>query len=378
MNRAAASEFEHFFFTPALTTAFATHPPLPIRIARIENRSQDDVSTEFLEMKQEIGRERIARMEEGLPADPPPSPSAFAAAAPAGPMVAGMAAAAGVGNWRTRPASQVRESLSHLGDATPDHLAYARTLISTVPESIQQSVHDQIGARAVTMILLVSTDPDVRKIQADLLQNELDEPTRHEVARISGVVRRLVRDHPEVRLVLVDMAMPALGRMEKSDIREYLAIVERMVKADGRLDRFEWLLGRLLRSHFANDGRGGVSGAPANRSLSRLAEPARLVLAMIAWSGTRDEEQAHQAFRAAAGAAELGDVAFPSRADCSVARLDQALDRLERLRFRDRSRLLDAAVEGVCADGHAKIEEVEVLRALASALSCPMPPVLPS
>ena len=103
-----------------------------------------------------------------------------------------------------------------------------------------------------------------------------------------------------------------------------------------------------------------------------------MVLAMIAWSGSRDPVHAQRAFVAAARAAGVGDADFPSRASCSVSRLDEALDQLQRLRYKDRARLLDAAVEGVCADGHATIEEVEILRALAATLSCPMPPVLPS
>jgi hypothetical protein len=60
-----------------------------------------------------------------------------------------------------------------------------------------------------------------------------------------------------------------------------------------------------------------------------------------------------------------------------VTVLDQALDRLKRLRWKDRSILLDAAVDAICADGQATIGEVELLRALASTLDCPMPPVLP-
>lgn len=382
MNQAAASEFEHFFFTPALATAFATHPPLPTRIARIENREEEEVSEEFQESKREIGRQRIAAMEAGLPADTPPPPPVSAAASMVSGMAEGVAAGAAAGaapaNWRTRPASRVRESLSHLGDATPDHLAYARTLISLIPEPIQQSVHDTIGARAVCLILLVSGDSEVRKTQSRILQEELDEPTRHEVSRMANTVRKLVRDHPEVRLVLVDMAMPALERMEKTEIRTYMGLIESMVHADGRLDRFEWLLGRLLRSHFDSSSSAKKGSRGLMRPLRRLSDEARLVLAMIAWSGTRDEAQARRAFMAAAGAAGLGDLVFPSRSDCSVSGLDEALNRLQSLRFRDRARLLDAAVEGVFADGHATIEEVEILRALSAAIACPMPPVLPS
>ena len=46
LGQAAASQFEHFFFTPALSTVFATHPPLPERIARIENRPIAEVRTD--------------------------------------------------------------------------------------------------------------------------------------------------------------------------------------------------------------------------------------------------------------------------------------------------------------------------------------------
>lgn len=73
----------------------------------------------------------------------------------------------------------------------------------------------------------------------------------------------------------------------------------------------------------------------------------------------------------------LGDLDLPGRNDCSVTALDQALDQLKRLRWKDRSSLLDSAVDVICADGQATIGEVELLRALASTLDCPMPPVLP-
>ena len=392
LRKSAASEFEHFFFTPALATAFSTHPPLPLRIARIENRSPSEVSAEFTEMKREVGRRRVARLDQGLPPDPmPASPpvSSRTAAAPvaaldpspppsASPVIAGLAAGATSPNWRTRPATQVRESLSHLGDASVDHLAYARTLIATIPESVRDAAHDVVGARAICLLLLVSADADVRKRQATTLQSDLDEPTRNEVSRLSKTVRGLVSDSPETRLVLLDLVMPSLARMGDEDASMFLVTVDSMIDADGQQDRFEWLLGRLLQSHFASImGRTRGAGA-ANRRMSMLSEEVRIVLAMIAWSGSRNATQAHRAFVAAARTAGVGDASFPDRSECSVTKLDRALDRLQRLRYKDRARLLDAAVEGVCSDGHTTIEEVELLRALAAAISCPMPPVLPS
>ncbi|MEE2971974.1 MAG: hypothetical protein VX672_02525, partial [Planctomycetota bacterium] len=295
--------------------------------------------------------------------------------------LAGLAGAAGAAtastNFSTRKASQVRESLSRFGNATPDHLAYARSLIASIPETIRDAAHDVIGARAICLILLVSADEDVRKIQSDLLESSLDEPTRHEVSRLSKPTRTLLRDSPESRLVLLDLLMPALVRMSPENSASYSKILTGMMDADGSRDRFEWLMGRLIQSHFDSHTTKQRGRNAANRRIGDLEAEVRLVLAMIAWSSGRDRTTAERSFRVSARAVDVGDADFPDRADCSVAKLDDALDRLQRLRYRDRPRLLDAAVEGIFSDGHATIDEVELLRALAATLSCPMPPVLP-
>ncbi|MDE0888092.1 MAG: M48 family metallopeptidase [Phycisphaerales bacterium] len=365
LEQAAASEFQHFFFTSALSTSFATHPPLVDRIARIENRTQEDVGRQI----------------EDAPsaAAPPVSGSASMSGQVAGfAGAAGAAFAVGSGSREVRGADEVRESLSHLGDADADHLAYARVLISSLPEAVRRAVHDTIGAKAVCLLLLVDPDSEIRHTQAAELSKTMDSATIEEIQRLRNPVAGIVSGNPELRLVLVDLAMPALARMDESDSKTFLQAVEAMQGADGRIDRFEWLLGRLLSVHFDRLMGGRSTRTPkANRSITMLEDPARIVLAMIAWGGARDDNQALAAFQAGARHMNLGDLDFPDRSDCSVTVLDQALDRLKRLRWKDRSILLDAAVDAICADGQATIGEVELLRALASTLDCPMPPVLP-
>ena len=153
--------------------------------------------------------------------------------------------------------------------------------------------------------------------------------------------------------------------------------IQDMIHADGHLDRFEWLLGRLLVRHVDHLRPGSSKEKNPRRPLKTMAVEARLILAMIAWSGARSEDQAVASFRASAGAAGLGNLDFPSRSDCSIPSLERSLDSLSLLRFKDRGILLQAAVEGVCEDGMVTLAEVELLRALSSALDCPMPPVLP-
>lgn len=364
LQQSAASEFQHFFFTSALSTAFATHPPLADRIARIENRPQDEIEAAMAERS-----ERSAR------SDPPPARTmGFAGTAAA----MSSDAADGPESREVRGADQVRESIARLGDPDADHLAYARTLIGSIPEPVRASMHDTVGAKAICLLLLVDDDPDVRAAQAAALSEDLDGITIDEVRRLREPVATAVGGNPELRLVLLDLSMPALGRMPEEDRPRFMDSIRAMQEADGRLDRFEWLLGRVLREHLmGGSNRPNGGSVRPNRSIALLEDPVRLVLAMLAWSGARNETQALGAFREGAGRARIGDVDLPGRADCSVMALDRALDRLRRLRWRDRAVLLDAAVETVCADGHATLAEIELLRALAAAIECPMPPVLP-
>lgn len=352
MKQAAASEFQHFFFTSALSTFFATHPPLAERIERIELRP----------VQQDAHDADVAIPAEGL--------HAAAAGFAAGGAATGR-------NLEMREANQVRESMAHFGDADPVRLAYARAILSFIPEKIRDAVHEPIGAQATCLLLLVDEDPRVSDRQGKLLEKTVSDELRTELMRLKSKVIPVIQRSPELRLVLMDMAMPALSRVPEESSRAFLAAVEGMIHADGQLDRFEWLLGRLLVRHLQNQGP-RRKGEPAPRKkLGSLAGEVRIILAMLAWSGARSEEQAIQSFQASAGKTGLGNLDFPGREDCSVEALDSALDALVGLRFRDRGRLLDAAAEGVCADGQATLAEVELLRALAGALDCPMPPVLP-
>ena len=380
ISRPVASQFEHFFFTKALNTAFSTHPPLPVRIARIERRDVEEVEAEHQAVRRKVGSERIARIDAGVSTLDDPPQSRIDGAAIGLAATGGGTSPAGIDddqNWRVRSAGEIRSSMSHLGDADENRIAYARTLLGSIPQSVKDAVGDEYGARAVCLLLLVDRDPEIRRRQGEIIQDGADRATVTEVLRLRKTIEGVVTESPEQRLVLLDLAMPSLFRSTPESSNRFLDLVQKMSTVDGKIDRFEWLLSRLLRDHLEHLTSGNSRSRSANRSIQLLNDEARIVLAMVAWSGARNASQAQSVFRSSAKTAGLGSLDFPDRRDCSVAVLDRSLDRLQTLRYPDRSRLLEAAVEGVCADGRATIGEVELLRALAGALACPMPPVLP-
>jgi len=66
---------------------------------------------------------------------------------------------------------------------------------------------------------------------------------------------------------------------------------------------------------------------------------------------------------------------FVTGAGADLAALDTALDQLGQASPAIKQRTLVAAAEVVTADGQLLITESELLRAVAAALDCPMPPL---
>ena len=63
-------------------------------------------------------------------------------------------------------------------------------------------------------------------------------------------------------------------------------------------------------------------------------------------------------------------------ADCGLGPLDEALGRLRQAVAQIKKNVLDACAHTVAADGVIHANEAELLRAIADALDCPIPPFL--
>jgi hypothetical protein len=82
------------------------------------------------------------------------------------------------------------------------------------------------------------------------------------------------------------------------------------------------------------------------------------------------------AFQRGAGYLDVpeGAVHLLSGEACSLARVDSALDRLPQASPSAKRNVLLACAQTVAADGQVLYREAELLRAIAAALDCPVPP----
>ena len=372
-----AEEMSHLFFSdgmhgkappllsmkshkaPSAFSFMATHPPLKTRIQRIDPSFDGRFSAVHFPSKKALE----TRDKQELAA------SAAPAAKPAAPTQPG-------GGPFIPIIPVIPQQMTQLfGKLTEAHLAYATLLLSGLPSRLTARVREPASARIIIFALLLSHDSETRRGQFQLL-NESKDPLVSSEATLEASTL-IDRCPPEARLPLVDLALPALRTLSLSQYQDFTGLVEELMKADQKIDLFEFTLQHILRRHL--DPHFNQTRPPAARygSLTPLSHEISLLLSRLARAGQDNEEEAQQAF--IQGVEELKK----SRLKLSwieqeegFEALSNALDRLNRVTPLLKRRLLRAC--GVCVshDDQVTLREGELLRAIADALDCPMPPFL--
>ena len=331
-----AAESAHMMFGNAVSNfggAFATHPPLPERIARL---------------------------------DPSFDKEAAEAGGAGGGSLRASAAAAGFAGGG--PAAAV----PGVGEAGTFAVADGPRVLAGVPEELREAARQSVGAQALTLCLLLDRDPGVRERQFRLLEESLPAPVLREAVRLAPPAVKLDRG---LRLPVLDLCVPALSRMAAYEYAGFRERVEAMVAADERTDRFEWALLEVLDRHAGGRERGADRSA-GGRRLADEAEAAGTVLAALSSAG------ADPSASFAAAAAELrgvGGVNPPApSAPLTRAGFGEALQRLAAVRPRGQRALLSACVAAVRQDGVVDPAEAELLRVTAEAMGIPLPPLSPA
>ncbi len=347
-----AGEFSHGYFAQGVSSfmesLFATHPPLKTRILRIDPRWNGNF---------------IA---------PQPLPPASAE---------DTENADAAKNERARPATAVGiaaavadtlHGLEHIGKISDAQLGYARELLTAIPPALKTETQDTYGVRALVYAMVIHTDPEIRKHQWALLLGQDDPGVYRKTELLTPLVTTLDR---RLRLPLIDLSMPALRELTRPQYDLFKNNLLALMRADNKISLGEWVLQRVLLQHL--DEAHGLRQRPRAKYsvLGDVKAESELLLSVVAYAEHNDDAAAARAFDAGRLAIGAGALQRVARKDVSQQRLDAAVDKLEQIKPLMKPRLLKACAACITVDGHVTVDGIELLRALAASLDCPMPPV---
>jgi len=343
----AAPEFSHAYFAEGVSSMvaglFATHPPLKARIRRIDPRWDGH----FIEPKPVV-REA-----------PQPRPEAERHAK----AKFGMAVAV----------ADVMRAVERVGQPDQAHMEQGKAVIDAMPESVRAETQDPYGAQAVIYALLADPVPEQRQAQWELLSQRTDAALLKKTQALATAIATLPR---AARLPLMEMSMPALRAMSIKQYRDFRSTAAALIRADQRITLFEWVMERLVIHQL--DQAFGLAKAvrPKHAILGAVKQPVETVLSLLAYTEHGDAAGAHRAFEVGKKAIEAFALKMVPKEDIDLHKLSAALDELRRAKPLLKPRILTACAACVGADGSITDAGAELLRALAAALDCPMPPLV--
>jgi len=331
---ARAAEMSHMFFGQAvhlfMNGLMATHPPLPLRIRAIEPGWDGT----FLA-------------------------GAAAAELEAAPGVAGFAA----GTSKRQPSDVAATA----GNPTAASLTEAQTLIGGLPQRCVDAAHDPWSARALICALLLPGDHAAHSGRADLLEPQV-------LQHLPQFETALVGLDDLQRLTIVSLAVPALLTLSRPQYDRFVADVIALIRADHRIELFEWVLHRVLLKSLKPHFEGAARLPVRHHSLDALQTHVAQVLSAIARAGSSEIAARQRAF--AVGAAAMGkQLQFDGTDDANFARLNNALRELRTLHPLEMPKLIKGCAACALTDG-ATTSERALLIGIAATLDCPLPPDL--
>ncbi len=259
-----------------------------------------------------------------------------------------------------------------VGNPSPAHRQYAAGLIAGLPAPLRQAArqtHAQSSSRHLVLALLLTDNHDHREPLLQEIEATLGTGQALEVARLMTPLGQVQRRQ---RLALIDLAIPSLRRLSDTDAAALLKLMKSLIRQDQQITPFEYLLYSLLRKAL-----GDSSGRDRRslRSWKGLESEIALIVSSVLDAGGEAAEKQQQAFEAAMASFGFTGVRWQAQG-FEAEKIHRALSRLSRLSPLLKKPLLTTLADCARQDGILRVEEIELIRAIAEHLDCPMPPAL--
>lgn len=351
-----AAEVSHAFFAQGVSGFMqglsATHPPLAKRILRIDPHWDGKFDTSD---KPDLRRdkEKPAKKETMTRAE---------LAQKVATVVTGAAMA------------DVANAIDQIGNPGQETISHAHALIAELPMLIKEAAREPYGARAVIYSLVLDKGESVRDRQLKHLEKYADPDV---FVLTQTLIAQMKALDIKYRLPLIDIAIPALKQLSFNQYQTFRDNLVALIEIDARVEILEWTLQKILFNHLDAQFFKLAPAIARSSHASQLKHEIELLLSTMAYTSDQDQNEIEAAFGDAINALEIHGLQLVPRNDISFSDLDRALQKLANLKPLDKPQLLVACATCVVHDQIISPVEVELLRAFADVLDCPMPPIIP-
>ncbi len=356
-----ASDMNHMCFGESarmkFTSLLASHPPVEERI----NAIQPGMLARL--------RSRLRDTEPGNRLYSGPAPSAGAAAFAGGQPRASTSPLAS----SLSPPTNTRKFSDQVGTVNRRSEDFALQFLERLPATFRNLLYTRAGAIQLCYGLLISELP--RQQQTERLGLLPDHPVLGSQPDLLDKLLPALKTIGEgVRFPALELAMPALRKLDPEERELLITNVQKLVAADNRVTLFELALTSFLSRHLGDEAERVV---PVRYKSYRPVLPAlQRVLSLLARAGTENQDEAEVLYQEAmAGFVDGRSDKAPTLEKVTMRQLREALTALNGLSPLLKPAVIDACGYCITRDGRVDAREYELMRLVADQIDCPMPPL---
>lgn len=360
LSHPASSEISHTLFEEAapsyLSGMYATHPPLDQRIGAILPNwdGSFDLLKEAARKDSEASAAASAQGQAPEPKAPLTQQEKMTAVLTT---MGGMVAA--------------EQMVSKIGNPDEQHIAVAAQLIQEAEGPLLDAAREPSGARAVLYFLVLHPHKESRQAQLKLIEENSDAGVYPELLKLIEIAKPV--DAVE-RLPISSIAISSLRQLSKDQYQLFKANFEKLITLDSKVSLFEWALQKTV-FHSLDAVFGDAKQSMGGKAeLSEVLKPMSVLLSILCYSNELEGLSPSQAFKAGQELLDLKVELIPI-GSIGFELLNDALLELAELKPLKKPALLKACAAVIAADGKIAPIEVELLRAVAATIDCPMPPL---
>ena len=359
VHTARAEELSHLFFGQVkhrMWLLFATHPPLPERIRRVDPNwdgeyIERDLDHEGLEPNRfpQSGRDRAAREALAVTAAtaatidflPTEEPEAHSGADPI-----------------TAPAATADAEFSSTDDAAAaDQDALSPAIVAHTREPLS----------AMALVLALLWHPS--EAQAKQLAAVREADIRGLESLVTQFGGELTSLSTEQRLPLLELCLPTLKQVSPAQYQKLKQLLMVFVKADGQILLSEWCLYQLVRHYLDPEFVQVRPAKPRHKTLKKVQSSLEIALGTLALNGDGDTQAAFDQ-----GSEILGiPMTMPAVSALGVGDFSKAVNVLADCYPLLKVIILKAMAATAAHDGVVNPQEITLIKAIAAVIDCPIP-----
>ena len=259
-----------------------------------------------------------------------------------------------------------------VGKPTTMHMHAAGALLLALPEVITQAAHGHHSnshAMHLVFALLLSDHGQVEEASLQAIEKVYGAQSSE---RILELASHITKDQRQLRLAILDLAIPSLRRLSNEERKQFFGLLRQLIHQDNHVSQFEYVLYCLIHKHLIGN------GDQSNKSITRFTKVEKelqsLLSAVIHASG-QDQATKEKVFKQVFSGFISSERTLLAE-NFDAEQFHQALKTLRRLSPMLKKPLLNGLEEAIEQDGVVKYQEIELLRAIAECLDCPIPPII--